>query len=307
MYGGDGFWMFSDPADADYVYAESQGGHRRAASTATRTRPATSSRWRGPGEKLRFNWNTPLHLSPNEKGTLYIGAQFLFRTRDHGQSWERISPDLTTNDPQKQRQEESGGVTVDNSAAEMHTTIYSISESPSGGRHDLGGHGRRQRAAHARRRQELDQYRRTAAPGKDALPKASWVSWVEASRHDAATAYATFDRHTFGDFAPYLYVTRDYGKTWQPLVTPKNAQGRPRLRARHQGRRAAARPAVPRHGIRPVDLDRRRPSSGPSSRPTSSPPSRCATSRSSRATTTSCSPRTAAASGSSTTSRRCAR
>ena len=73
--------------------------HRRA-STATRTRPATSSRWPSYKEKLRFNWNTPIHLSPNEKGTLYIGAQFLFRSRDHGQTWERISPDLTTNDPE---------------------------------------------------------------------------------------------------------------------------------------------------------------------------------------------------------------
>ena len=82
----------------------------------------------GYGEKkLRFNWNTPLVLSPNEKGTLYIGAQFVFRSRDQGQSWERISPDLTTNDPEKQKQEESGGVTVDNSVAEMNTTVYSIS------------------------------------------------------------------------------------------------------------------------------------------------------------------------------------
>src|SRR3974390_1179920 len=80
--------------------------------------------------KLRFNWNTPIALSPHDPATLYIGAQFLFRSRDQGQSWERISPDLTTNDPEKQKQEKSGGVTVDNSAAEMHTTLYSISESP---------------------------------------------------------------------------------------------------------------------------------------------------------------------------------
>jgi hypothetical protein len=90
--------------------------------------------WPNYGEKkLRFNWNTPIHMSPNEKGTIYIGAQYLFRSRDHGQSWDRISPDLTTNDPEKQKQEESGGVTVDNSSAEMHTTIYSISESPKNG------------------------------------------------------------------------------------------------------------------------------------------------------------------------------
>src|SRR5438132_12742224 len=80
-------------------------------------------------ERLRYNWNTPIYASPTQKATLYIGAQFLFRSRDRGDSWERISPDLTTNDPQKQKQEETGGVTVDNSSAEEHTTIYSISES----------------------------------------------------------------------------------------------------------------------------------------------------------------------------------
>ena len=69
-------------------------------------------------------------MSPTQKGTVYIGAQFLFRSRDHGETWDRISPDLTTNDPEKQKQEQSGGVTVDNSSAEMHTTIYAISESP---------------------------------------------------------------------------------------------------------------------------------------------------------------------------------
>ena len=111
-------------------------------------------------EKLRFNWNTPMALSPNEKGTIYIGAQFLFRSRDHGQTWERISPDLTTNDPEKQKQEQSGGVTVDNSAAEMHTTIYSISESPKDKNVYLGRDRRWQPSAHPRRRKDLEQRRR---------------------------------------------------------------------------------------------------------------------------------------------------
>src|SRR5439155_601003 len=74
-------------------------------------------------KKLRFNWNTPIHISATQQGTVYIGAQVLFRSKDYGQTWERISPDLTTNDPQKQKQEQSGGITVDNSAAEMHTTF----------------------------------------------------------------------------------------------------------------------------------------------------------------------------------------
>src|SRR5438270_421228 len=129
MYNGDGFWMFPDPADPDFIYAEYQGGEiarvNRNTHEARNIKPRPNYK-----EKLRYNWNTPIALSPNEKGTVYIGAQFLFRSRDHGQNWERISPDLTTNDPQKQKQEQSGGVTVDNSSAEMHTTIYSISESP---------------------------------------------------------------------------------------------------------------------------------------------------------------------------------
>ena len=123
ILGGDGFCTFVDPADPDYVYGEYQGGTvsriNRHTLEARTIQPKPNYK-----EKLRFNWNTPLVPSPNEKGTIYIGAQFLFRSRDHGQSWDRISPDLTTNDPEKQKQEQSGGVTVDNSAAEMYTTIY---------------------------------------------------------------------------------------------------------------------------------------------------------------------------------------
>jgi hypothetical protein len=108
MFGGDGFWMFPDPSDPDYVYAELQGGFmgrvNRRTHEARILQPLA-----GYHEKMRLNWNTPVHISPNDKNTIYEGAQFLFRSRDHGQTWDRISPDLTTNDPNKQKQEESGG------------------------------------------------------------------------------------------------------------------------------------------------------------------------------------------------------
>jgi photosystem II stability/assembly factor-like uncharacterized protein len=212
--GGDGFWAFPDPADASYVYAESQGGF-----VARVNRFTLEARFIKPepnyGEKkLRFNWNTPIHMSPTEKGTIYIGAQFLFRSRDHGQSWERISPDLTTDDPEKQMQEESGGVTVDNSFAETHTTIYSISESPRDGQTIWVGtdDGNLQVT-----RDGAKTWSNVVANVPN-LPKASWVSWVEASLYDAGTAYAAFDRHTFGDMEPYVFKTTDYGKTWTPIV-----------------------------------------------------------------------------------------
>src|SRR5262249_23233952 len=132
-YGGDGFWAMVDPTDPDAVYAESQGGYIGRMDRRTRATRDIQPK-AGYKEKLRFNWNTPIAVSPNTKGTIYIGAQFLFRSKDRGDTWERISPDRTTNDPNKQKQEESGGITVDNSSAEMHTTIYSISESPRDGK-----------------------------------------------------------------------------------------------------------------------------------------------------------------------------
>lgn len=215
LYGGDGFWSFSDPHDPNYVYTEAQGGtigrvDRR--TLGVRNIQPTA----GYGEKLRFNWNTPIALSPNEPGTIYIGAQYLFRTRDHGQSWDRISPDLTTNDPEKQKQEQSGGITVDNSAAETHTTIYSISESPKNGKVIWVGTDDGNIAVTQNGGGSWTQVAGNA-PG---IPTSSWVTWVEASRFDPATAYAAFDRHTFGDLGTYVYRTTDYGKTWSPLITP---------------------------------------------------------------------------------------
>ncbi len=218
MYSGDGFWMFEDTADPDYIYAESQGGEIGRVNRHTHETRDIKPLPNYNEKKLRFNWNTPIHMSPNEKGTIYIGAQFLFRSRDHGQSWERISPDLTTNDPEKQKQEESGGVTVDNSSAEMHTSIYSISESPKNGQIIWVGtdDGNLQITRDAAKTW-------TNVVGNiQGLGKNSWVSTVEASRFDEATAYATFDRHTFGDMKPYAYKTTDYGKTWTSLNVQEN-------------------------------------------------------------------------------------
>jgi photosystem II stability/assembly factor-like uncharacterized protein len=218
LYGGDGFFAFADPSDPNFAYVESQGG-----SIVRVNRHTLHSRNIQPqpnyGEgKLHFNWNTPIALSPNEKGTIYIGAQFLFRSRDHGETWERISPDLSTNDPEKQKQEESGGVTVDNSEAEMHTGIYSVSESPRNGQVIWAGTD----DGNLQVTRDSGKTWTNVVGNVPNLPKASWVSWVEASRYDEATAYAVFDRHTFGDMSPYAFKTTDFGQTWTPVVSPSN-------------------------------------------------------------------------------------
>ena len=287
------------PTDPDFVYAEMQGGYigrvNRRTLEARDIQPKA-----GKGEKLRFNWNTPIHLSPNEKGTLYIGAQFLFRSRDHGQTWDRISPDLTTNDPAKQQQEQSGGVTVDNSAAEMHTTIYSISESPKNARRIWVGTD----DGNVQVTRDGGKTWTNVGGNVPGVPAGSWISWVEASRFDEKRAYVAFDRHTFGDMTPYVYRTDDDGQTWQRIAGPE--QG---LRGyAHVIREDVVSPDLlfAGHGVRPVDLDRRRRRAGRSSSRGTSRPSPCAISWCSRAITISCSPPTAAASGSWTTSRRCA-
>jgi photosystem II stability/assembly factor-like uncharacterized protein len=214
LYGGDGFWVFSDPADPNYVYAEAQGGTVGRVNRVTLDGRSIKPQPNYGEGKLRFNWNTPIHVSPNEKGTVYIGAQFLFRSRDHGQTWDRISPDLTTNDPTKQKQEESGGVTVDNSSAEMHTTIYSISESPRDGQTIWVGTD----DGNLQITRDAGKSWTNVVGNVPNLPKASWVSWVEAGLYDAGTAYAAFDRHSFGDMEPHVFKTTDYGKTWTPIV-----------------------------------------------------------------------------------------
>jgi len=216
LYGGDGFWTIPDPTDPDAVYAESQGGYIGRVDRKTHASRDIQPK-AGYKEKLRFNWNTPIHVSPTQKGTIYMGAQFLFRSRDRGNTWERISPDLTTNDPEKQKQEQSGGVTVDNSSAEMYTTIYSISESPLDANVLWVGTD----DGNVQVTRDGGKTWSNVAGNVKGLPKSAWVSWVEASRFDAAIAYAAFDRHTFGDMTPWVYRTADFGRTWKRIVSPE--------------------------------------------------------------------------------------
>ncbi|MCZ6508200.1 MAG: glycosyl hydrolase, partial [Acidobacteria bacterium] len=211
---GDGFHAYPDPTAPNIVYVEYQGGqilrYHRDTGQIKQIKPYPKA-----GEPdLRCSWNTAMHLSPNNPGTLYVGCQYLFRSSDKGESWERISPDLTTDDPARQRQKESGGLSIDNSTAENNPTIYSISESPLDGEvlwvgTDDGN---------------VQLTRNGGATWDNVganieVPAGLWVSFVEASPHDAATAFVTIDGHRSGDPTPYVFKTTDNGATWQSLVT----------------------------------------------------------------------------------------
>ncbi len=212
---GDGFHSYRDPHETDLVYVEFQGGRLLRHHLAT-----GEIKWIGPlpgegEEDYRFNWNTPVHLSPNTPGTLYVGAQYLFRSRDRGESWQKISPDLTTDDPRRQRQKQSGGLTVDNSTAENNTTIYTISESPVNG--DVIWVGTDDGYVQVTRNGGETWANVTANIPE--LPQGLWVSHVEASPHVEAGAHLTVDGHRSGDMTPYVYRTTDYGQSWEALAT----------------------------------------------------------------------------------------
>jgi photosystem II stability/assembly factor-like uncharacterized protein len=211
--GGDGFAVWRDPADADYVYSEYQGGNiMRVHLPTSEVRDIKPSP--APGKpKYRFNWNSPIAFSPHQKGTIYLGSQVLLRSADRGESWQEISPDLTTNDPAKQRQKESGGLTTDNSTAENHTTIFAIEESPKkAGLIWVGTDD-----GNVQVTTDGGQTWTNVVVNVPDLPKNTWVSSITTSPHDADTAFATFDGHATGDMKTYVYKTTDLGKTWKSL------------------------------------------------------------------------------------------
>ncbi|KYP16552.1 hypothetical protein [Flavihumibacter sp. CACIAM 22H1] len=212
IYGGDGFWTVPDLTDPNIAYAEYQGGNMSRVDLRTLKSVSIKPQAGAKDDKLRWNWNTPIHVGLKNPGNLYTGAQYLFKSTDKGTNWTRISPDLTTNDKKKQEQENSGGLSADNTSAENHTTIFTISESPLDeniiwvGTDDGnlqyttdGGKSWTNVAANV------------AAAG---IPAQTWVSSVEPSRFDKQVIYASFDNHMYGDHKTYLAKSSDMGKTW---------------------------------------------------------------------------------------------
>ena len=213
--GGDGFYSFRHPTDKNIVYSESQGGNIVRYNKSDGQRKDIKPLPNDGEPDYRFNWNAPMHISPNNPERLYFGAQFLFKTESRGDDWAKISPDLTTNDPQRQRQKKSGGLSIDNSTAENNTTIYAIGESPLDEKIIWVGtdDGLVQVTSNGGTKWE------NVSNNIPNLPKGLWVTSVEPSHFDKNTAYVTIDGHKSGDLGKYIFKTTDLGRTWNSLAT----------------------------------------------------------------------------------------
>jgi len=216
---GDGFYVINHPDNPDIYLSESQGGNIIWTDFRTREQQLVNPWGRGSGggpaagQKFRWNWNAPIVFSPHDKTTVYFGGNVLFKTPDFGKTWEQISPDLTTNNPEKLK-DAGGPIAIENSTAEYHSTIITIGESPvQKGQIWVGT--------------DDGNLQVTTDGGKtwanlvknvSGLAANSPVSHVEPSRTNANTAYVSFERHMFDDFRPYIFKTTDGGKNWTSIA-----------------------------------------------------------------------------------------
>ncbi len=219
VWGGDGFEVMPDADDARYGYAMSQGGGLGRYDVETGQSYGIKPPAPNLKTRLRFNWNAALAQDPFDNNTIYYGSQFVHKSTDKGKTWTIISPDLTTNDTLKQKQDESGGLSLDVTSAENNTTILAISPSYK----EKGviwvttddGYVQLTRDGGAT-------WNKIDIRG---MPGEAWIPQVKVSKLNAAEAYVVANQYRMGDFAPYIFRTRDYGKTWENVVADKGLRG----------------------------------------------------------------------------------
>lgn len=212
---GDGFRVYRHPTKK-IVYSEMQGADNIWRYDVEKNNIKNIRPFPGKDEpKYRFNWNTPIQISPHHPDRIYVGSQFLLRSNDMGNNWERISPDLTTNDPAKQNQSSSGGISNDNSGAENHTTIFTIAESPLDENVIWVGTD----DGNVQVTQDGGKTWTNVVGNIPDLPKNTWAYHIQPGNFGKGTAYAVFDGHAQNDFKPYAYKTTDFGLTWTSVIS----------------------------------------------------------------------------------------
>ena len=218
---GDGFRVLRHPTK-NIIYSEMQGAENVWRYDVDNNLVKTIQPLAVKGyEEYRFNWNAPIETSKNNADRLYIGSQYVHRSDDMGDTWEIISPDLTTNDSNKQNQEDSGGLSMDNSGAENHTTIFTITESPLNENIIWAGTD----DGNIQVTKNGGKSWKNVVENVPGVPKNTWVYHIEASVHDENTAYVVFDGHTSGDMKAYAFKTTDLGKTWTNIIPNDDVTG----------------------------------------------------------------------------------
>jgi len=213
---GDGYRVLPHPTKK-IIYSEMQGAENVWRIDREKNQIKTIQPLPAKGDpKLRFNWNSPMAISAFKPDRFYMGSQFVHRSEDMGETWVKISPDLTTNDPLKTEQGKSGGLSADNSGAENHCTIFTIAESPLDENIVWAGTD----DGNVQVTKDGGKTWTNVVANIPGLPKNTACWHIEASVFGKGTAYAVFTGYQKGDQAPYAYKTTDFGATWKSIVTP---------------------------------------------------------------------------------------
>lgn len=217
---GDGFDVVPDKDNSQYGYAMSQQGFVSRYDWKTGNNYTVRPTPPDADTKLRFNWNAGIGQDPFNNGTVYFGSQFVHKSTDKGLIWSVISPDLTTNDPEKQKQSESGGLTLDATGAENHCTILVIE--PSVLEKDMLWIGTDDGRVHYTQNGGTDWIEVTQ--NIKGLPKGSWIPQIKASDKKKGEALLIANDYRRFNYIPYAYRTKNYGKTWERIVDENDVE-----------------------------------------------------------------------------------
>ena len=211
---GDGFDVIPDRDDSQFGWTMSQEGYVSRYDWKTGNNYIVRPTHPDADISLRFNWNAAINIDPNSNNTLYFGSQFVHKSTDKGNTWQIISPDLTTNDPEKLKQHESGGLTMDATGAENHCTILVIE--PSEVEADMLWVSTDDGRVHYT--QNGGEQWIEVTKNIKGLPKGGWIPQIKASKTNKGEALLVANDYRRFNYTPYVYRTKNYGKSWERVV-----------------------------------------------------------------------------------------